>query len=116
VVADVESFDPAELVERHGDFDVVLSDMAPHTSGDRTSDQWKSEQLFRRALAVARAVLRPGGHFVAKVFQGGEFAALLRETKAAFAEVRAVHAEASRGSSAEQYVVGRGLKGGARVR
>jgi 23S rRNA (uridine2552-2'-O)-methyltransferase len=116
VVADVESLDTGALVERFGELDVVLSDMAPHTTGDRASDQWKSEELFRRALAIASATLRPGGHFVAKVFQGGEFAALLRETKAAFSEVKAVHAEASRTSSAEQYVVGRGLKVSARTR
>ncbi|HGG58017.1 MAG TPA: RlmE family RNA methyltransferase [Nannocystis exedens] len=91
-------------------FDVVLSDMAPNTTGDRHSDQFRSEELCRRALAIAQQALRPGGHFVAKVFQGGDFPAILRELRAAFQEGRAYHAKNTRTSSIEQYLIGRGLK------
>jgi 23S rRNA (uridine2552-2'-O)-methyltransferase len=114
-IADVEETDAAALAAELGPFDVVLSDMAPHTTGDKASDQFRSEALCERALLVARTVLRPGGHFAAKLFQGGGFAALLADVRAAFAEGRAVHTEASRAGSREQYLVGRGLKAGARI-
>ncbi|MBX7081472.1 MAG: RlmE family RNA methyltransferase [Nannocystaceae bacterium] len=109
-VGDVTELDAAALVAEFGRFDVVISDMAPHTTGDRVSDQYRSESLCRAALQLATQVLRSGGHFAAKVFQGGGFPALLTETRAAFAEVKAVHAEATRSGSREQYIVGRGLR------
>ena len=89
--------------------DVVLSDMAPHTTGDRHSDQFFSEELCARALEIGRQALRPGGHLVAKVFQGGRFPELLRAWKAAFQEARAFHAKDTRVTSSEQYLIGRGL-------
>jgi 23S rRNA (uridine2552-2'-O)-methyltransferase len=108
VVGDVDEWTPPEQP-----FDVVLSDMAPHTTGDRHSDQFRSEELCRRALEIAKRALRPGGHVVIKVFQGGEFPDLLRELRAAFQEGRAYHAKNTRSSSIEQYLVGRGLKASA---
>jgi 23S rRNA (uridine2552-2'-O)-methyltransferase len=86
--------------------------MAPHTTGDRTSDQFHSEELCARALAIATEVLRPGGHFAAKVFQGGGLPTLLAGVRAAFSECKPVHVEATRAGSREQYLVGRGLKAG----
>ena len=97
-------------------FDVVLSGMAPHTTGDRHSDQWRSEELCRRAIEIARQALRPGGHLVVKVFQGGAFPELLRELRGAFQEGKAYHAENTRASSTEQYLIGRGLKASASLR
>ncbi len=84
--------------------------MAPHTTGDRHTDQFRSEELVRRSLAIAQRALRPGGHFVSKIFQGGEFPKILRELRAAFQEGRAYHAKNTRSSSIEQYLIGRGLK------
>ncbi len=116
-VGDVTTLDYAALVEEFGYFDVVISDMAPHTTGDRLSDQYHSEQLCERALEIACATLRRGGHFTAKVFQGGGFPTLLKSVRASFAEAKAVHADASRAGSREQYLVGRGLRqGGSTVR
>lgn len=116
-IADVTVLDPAALVAEFGHFDVVLSDMAPHTTGDRLSDQYHSEQLCERALVIARGALRKGGHFAAKVFQGGGFPGLMGQVRAGFSEVRAMHAEASRAGSREQYLIGRGLRsGGSTVR
>lgn len=114
-IADVEEIDPSALLAEFGTFDVVISDMAPHTTGDKASDQFRSEALCERALFIARTVLRPGGHFTAKLFQGGGFAKLLGEVRSAFGEGRAVHTEASRAGSREQYLVGRGLKANARI-
>ena len=113
-VADVEELDPARLVEQFGDFDVVISDMAPKTTGDRATDQYRSEALTERALDIALVVLRPGGHFAAKVFQGSGFQDLLKRVRASFSECKSFHTTATRAGSKEQYIVGRGLKASAR--
>jgi 23S rRNA (uridine2552-2'-O)-methyltransferase len=110
-VADVEEIDPVQLRERYGPFDVLISDMAPNTTGDRNSDRFRSERLVERALEIAEVVLRPGGHFAAKVFQGGGFPALLTRLRAGFAEAKSHHAKATRAGSPEHYLVGRGKKG-----
>jgi 23S rRNA (uridine2552-2'-O)-methyltransferase len=115
-VADVEELDPTPLVERFGDFDVVLSDMAPQTTGDRATDVYRSETLARRALDIARIVLRPGGHLAVKVFQGGGFSVLLVDFRAAFQTCKPFHADATRAGSREQYLIARGLKPSARDR
>jgi len=109
-VADVSTLDPTALVERFGPFDLVASDMAPHTSGDRGTDQHRSEALAFAALRLALSVLRPGGHFVVKVFQGPRFSALLGDVRRAFSEARAVVPPSTRAASREQYLVGRGRR------
>ena len=93
--------------------DLVLSDMAPNMSGIASADQAKSYALAELALEFARDHLAPGGRFLVKVFQGGEFPDLLRELRASFQEGRAYHAKNTRSSSIEQYLVGRGLKASA---
>lgn len=110
LVGDVELLKPPVLARKYGPFDLVLSDMAPHTTGDRGSDQWRSEELFVRALAIAEATLRPGGHFAAKVFQGGRFGELLGEVRRKFQEAKAFRPQNTRRGSKEQYIVGRGLR------
>ncbi|MEM6993106.1 MAG: RlmE family RNA methyltransferase [Myxococcota bacterium] len=109
-VADVDEFEPQALVDTFGSFDVVLSDMAPKTSGDAGTDRLRSEMLFSRALHIATVVLRPGGHFAAKVFQGGGFPQLLKDVRAAFSECKPLHTKATRTGSPEHYIIGRGLK------
>jgi 23S rRNA (uridine2552-2'-O)-methyltransferase len=104
-VGDVFALDPAEL-GGPGSFDVVLSDMAPSTTGHRFTDQARSFELFMRALEVASAVLAPGGAFAAKLFQGGDFA----EAKRAV-QVRVVRPQATRSESYEIFVVGLGFRG-----
>lgn len=89
-------------------FDVVLSDMAPHTSGQRHRDQFGSYELYMQALRVAREVLVPGGAFVGKIFQGPELEAARAATRAAFERVRIVKPEASRDESFEIFLVGSG--------
>jgi 23S rRNA (uridine2552-2'-O)-methyltransferase len=93
------------LSTRHGPFDVVLSDMAPATSGIRTADSARSELLFEQALLIVGRMLRPGGHFLAKIFQGSEFHALLLEVKKAFEKVKVVKPGASRKESKEIYIL-----------
>lgn len=112
VVGDVFGVDPAKLRGNLPGFDLVLSDMAPDTSGVRTSDQARSAALFERALDLAEALLVPGGHFVGKLFQGPEWNALLGRCRKLFGEVRLIKPESTRRESIEQYVVGLGRKPG----
>lgn len=89
-------------------FDVVLSDMAPDTSGIRHLDQARSEALFERALDIAEAVLAPGGHFVGKLFQGPDFQNLIKRCRSRFSTVKMIKPQGSRTRSIEQYVVALG--------
>jgi len=92
--------------------DVVLSDMAPNTVGHRQTDHLRIVGLIEAAAEFAVEVLKPGGAFVAKAFQGGETAQLIGELKRHFAEVRNVKPKASRADSSEVYLVATGFKGG----
>jgi 23S rRNA (uridine2552-2'-O)-methyltransferase len=110
IVGDVTKLKLARLLERYGRFDLVLSDMAPNTTGIKDYDIPTSEDLFLRALDIASASLRIGGHFCAKVFQGGRFPELLREVELRFQQCRAFRPDHTRKASREQYIVGRGLR------
>jgi 23S rRNA (uridine2552-2'-O)-methyltransferase len=96
-----------------GRFQLVTSDMAPKTIGVKVTDEARSLELVRTALGVAEAVLARGGAFVAKVFMGGDFPALKKELGARFAEVHVARPQATRESSYEVYVVGKGFHGAA---
>jgi 23S rRNA (uridine2552-2'-O)-methyltransferase len=87
-------------------FDVVLSDMAPSTTGQRFVDQARSFDLFSRALAVAAAVLVPGGHFVGKIFLGPDFEIAKKEVHRIFEETKIIKPPASRSESFETFLVG----------
>jgi 23S rRNA (uridine2552-2'-O)-methyltransferase len=110
VVGDVFAVTASELLDDLSGFDVVLSDMAPDTTGVRSVDQARSEALFERALAIAEETLVPGGHFVAKLFQGPEWQRLVGLVRARFTAAKTVKPESSRKESIEQYVVGLGRR------
>lgn len=110
VVGDVLTIDPAVLRGELDAFDVVLSDMAPDTSGIRSLDQARSEALFERALEIATLVLAPGGNFVGKLFQGPDFKKLTEQVRARFETAKAAKPASSRQISIEQYVIGKGFK------
>jgi len=109
VVGDVMTIDAAELTGELPAFDVVLSDMAPDTSGIRHLDQARSEALFERALELAIALLAPGGNFVGKLFQGPDFKRLTEAVRARFATAKTAKPASSRQISIEQYVIGKGF-------
>jgi 23S rRNA (uridine2552-2'-O)-methyltransferase len=94
-----------------GQADLVLSDMAPNTTGHAATDHLRIMALAELALDFALRVLAPGGAFVAKVFQGGSEKAFLDTLKQRFAQVRHAKPPASRKDSAELYVVATGFKG-----
>jgi 23S rRNA (uridine2552-2'-O)-methyltransferase len=103
--------DPA-LLERlaRERFHVVLSDMSPRISGAYATDHARSVGLVRDAYALAREVLRPGGAFVAKVFDGDLVAALLATLSRDFTTVRRTKPPASREPSSELYLVALGFR------
>jgi 23S rRNA (uridine2552-2'-O)-methyltransferase len=102
-----------ELLDILGDrrADVVISDMAPNMSGMAAVDIPKAMGLIELALDMAQQVLRPGGVFVAKVFQGEGFEALLGEMRGSFASVVSRKPDSSRSRSREVYQVCKGFKG-----
>lgn len=109
IVGDAFTLDPGALGEKP--FDVVLSDMAPNTSGH--GDDLLSTRLCRRVLELCSARLRPGGNLAMKVLEGAEFPALLKETRALFAEAGAFKPRSSRDVSREIFLVAKGFRAGA---
>ena len=112
----VGDFNDPELPERlaaelGGRADLVLSDMAPNTTGHAGTDHLRIMALAELAAAFAREVLAADGAFVAKVFQGGSERAMLEELKRDFASVRHAKPPASRKGSSELYVVAMGFRG-----
>jgi len=91
--------------------DVVLSDMAPNTTGHRQTDHLRIVGLIEAAADFAVEVLKPGGAFIAKAFQGGETAEVIGTLKRHFASVKTVKPKASRSDSSELYLVATGFKG-----
>jgi 23S rRNA (uridine2552-2'-O)-methyltransferase len=90
--------------------DIVLSDMAPNTTGHSATDHIRIMALLEAAYPFACEVLRPGGTFVAKVFQGGTERELLAKMKKDFAVVKHAKPKASRSDSSEMYVIASGYK------
>jgi 23S rRNA (uridine2552-2'-O)-methyltransferase len=88
-----------------GPADVVLTDMAAPTTGHRETDHLRTSALLEAALDMAEDVLKPGGAFVGKVFQGGATGELLKRLKASFKTVKHVKPPASRAESVELYLV-----------
>jgi 23S rRNA (uridine2552-2'-O)-methyltransferase len=110
LVGDVLTISSAELRGELDAFDVVLSDMAPDTSGIRSLDQARSETLFERALEIAEETLAPGGSFVGKLFQGPAFKELVLRCRRGFAAVATPKPKGSRPDSIELYVVATGRR------
>lgn len=103
---------PGKLLEVLGDApDVVLSDMAAPTTGHRQTDHIRTMHLCEVAAEFAMEVLKPGGHFLAKTFQGGTETALLDRLKRSFRTVAHVKPPASRDASVELYLLAKGFKG-----
>ena len=91
--------------------DVVISDMAPNVTGVESIDQPKSIYLCELSLDMARVILKQGGSFVAKVFQGDGSDAFVNDVKSSFKQVKIRKPKASRPRSREVYVVALGFKG-----
>ncbi len=106
-----QATEDAVLAALAGPADLVLSDMAPNTTGHQSTDHLRIMGLAELALDFAQRVLAPGGGFVTKLFQGGAQGELGATLKRHFAEVRHAKPEASRKDSAELYLVAKGFRG-----
>jgi 23S rRNA (uridine2552-2'-O)-methyltransferase len=107
---------PARLAgELGGSVNLILSDMAPNTTGHAATDHIRIVALAEMALAFAIQILAPGGTFVAKVFQGGSEKQILDILKRNFSSVRHAKPPSSRKESSELYVVATGFKGRAAI-
>lgn len=93
-----------------GPYDLVISDAAPATTGNRLVDQGRSEAIVEAVIACAEETLAPGGALVAKIFQGGAEAALLKGLRTRFTSARGFKPEACRAESFETYLVATGFK------
>jgi len=90
-------------------FDVVMSDMAPDTTGFRATDQARSSRLFEEALTRAERLLAPAGSFVGKIFQGPDVEALRKRMQEHFETVKFAKPDSSRAQSFEIFLVGQGF-------
>ena len=95
-----------------GPFGLVLSDAAPATTGNRVVDQGASEAIVEAVIDYAKDALAPGGSMVAKIFQGGAEADLLKRLRGSFSLARAFKPEACRSESFETYLIATGYKKG----
>ncbi|PYB96220.1 23S rRNA (uridine(2552)-2'-O)-methyltransferase RlmE [Pseudomonas koreensis] len=104
----------AEILEAVGNsqVDLVISDMAPNMSGTPEVDMPKAMFLCELALDLAERILKPGGNFVIKIFQGEGFDVYLKDARKKFDKIQMIKPDSSRGSSREQYMLAWGYRGG----
>jgi 23S rRNA (uridine2552-2'-O)-methyltransferase len=100
----------SEVLAAHAPYDIVMSDMAPNTSGSKFQDQARSTELFLRSLEVAIAHGKVGSHFTAKIFMSGDYKAAEMQVRKAYESVRTIRPEGTRQVSTEVFVVGMSRK------
>lgn len=113
IEADLRSLELASVFQEYGftePFDVVLSDMAPKTTGIRITDQARSLELCELALSVAQSFLKTGGTFVCKLFHSEDFTSFRNQLKDVFNKVEVVRPKSTRKESKEIFLVGLGMK------
>ncbi|MBP5966724.1 MULTISPECIES: 23S rRNA (uridine(2552)-2'-O)-methyltransferase RlmE [Pseudomonas] len=103
----------ARILEAVGNsqVDLVISDMAPNMSGTPEVDMPKAMFLCELALDLAERILKPGGNFVIKIFQGEGFDVYLKDARKKFDKIQMIKPDSSRGSSREQYMLAWGYRG-----
>ena len=107
--------DILELADRYDEtigigYQVVLSDMAPQTTGRKDLDAYRSYELCETALNVATHILEKNGHFVCKIFQGNEFQRFSKQVQAQFRQMKIFKPDSCRKASKEIYIIGIGKK------
>ena len=110
-ICDILSIDDETLSSVGNDFNVVISDMAPATTGSKSVDSARSYDLCMAAFDIANRVLSPGGSFVCKIFQGDDFKKFSDMVKAAYETHRIFKPQSSRKASKEIYIIGLRFKG-----
>ena len=107
---DIFELTDEELEINGGQADVILSDMAPKTSGIRTSDASRSFELNKMVLNLANDILYPEGSLLVKAFQGKLLDELCSEFRKMFAQVKLCKPKSSRSESVEIFILGTGKK------
>lgn len=113
VTQDIFTADWAALFAQAGitpPVDVVLSDMAPKTTGVHVTDHARSVELCEAALMVAQKLLKPDGHFVCKMFDGEDFQQYRKQLQSSFTSVSVLRPESTRSSSRELFFIAKGFK------
>jgi 23S rRNA (uridine2552-2'-O)-methyltransferase len=108
--ADIYQVDLAAFAQSHGLFQLVMSDMAPKTSGTRDVDHLRSMALAERALEFALGLLAEGGSFLVKIFMGGELDAFVQRLRSDFVRVDRLRPKSTRTESREIFVIARQRK------
>jgi 23S rRNA (uridine2552-2'-O)-methyltransferase len=108
ITGDVLSLDFEAIAGISPYFDVIVSDLAPNTSGIKSVDQERSLRLAEHALTTAQKFLAPGGHFLVKIFEGPDTPGLMSRLKEQFKDCHRIKPAGSRPSSKEYYLLGLG--------
>ena len=108
---DIQAMDATLEESIGGHYAVVLSDMAPATTGNKNVDAARSMGLCESALWIAQKVLKPGGAFVCKIFQGQDFKAFTEMVRGSFEKCKIFKPQSSRKQSREIFIIGIGFKG-----
>ncbi|MCX7023690.1 MAG: RlmE family RNA methyltransferase [Spirochaetes bacterium] len=111
VQGDLHSPDIRAALRGKGPYDIIMSDAAPATSGNRTLDTCRSEAIVEAVADYADELLSPGGAFIAKLFVGGGERELLDRLRSRFREARGFKPKTCRPESFETYLVGLGYRG-----
>lgn len=108
-VQDVFTLELGDFLKQKGfpeKVNVVVSDMAPQTTGIKQTDQLRSHELSLKAFQVAQSVLKTNGHFVVKYFEGSQIKDFLKLLKGSFKRVELIKPESTRSRSFEIFIVG----------
>ena len=93
-------------IKEQGPYDLVVCDAAPKTTGNRTVDTARSQQLVEMAVWYAQTMLKQGGNFAVKIFQNGDQQQILKSMREIFATAKGFKPEACRAESFETYLIG----------
>jgi 23S rRNA (uridine2552-2'-O)-methyltransferase len=110
IQADLRDLNLDQVISENGfelPFDLVISDMAPKTTGIRLTDQARSLELCRLALDCARRFLKPNGDFICKLFQSDDFEQFRDEMKESFEKVEVLRPKSTRKESKEIFLIGK---------
>ena len=111
IQADIFTLTPESLAGHGAPFDIILSDMAPKTTGIPSADATRSAELVLRALELSQSLLAPGGALLAKIFQGARLPEVRSAFSGVFEKVSLEKPRASRAESVEIFLLGLGKKG-----
>ena len=106
IQGDLNAPEIRKQIKENGPYDLVVCDAAPKTTGNRTVDTARSEQLVEMAIWYAQTMLKPGGNFTVKIFQNGDQQKFLKSMREIFKSAKGFKPEACRAESFETYLVG----------